>query len=330
MPVTGLPNMLEQMMNSILVDNNVQSWQIKGYDGHTHVILKFKMVDMEDQGKNIVYKRKPKSQTLRDYGRANAWRTQNIMKTDGYMGENEMIEIQQSPCDIDNTETAHENQQVQHQGVSHDLLITTETCDHIAQPNSQTDMLSNPNTNMGNTPVDQESINTLNSDLNRVSVSSVHSANTSSETGSEVNEGADSVTGGNMSLNHDFISKYGELLQCDECHVPIPELSGIEWMRCTHCTDVNLCNACWSSGKHKVHHHQMHSYTWQSKQNDKPLLSCDSCGFLYNEFNPNFRVYQCLDCEDFTMCRRCYNEDMHEHHKQHIKERLLSFARKSI
>ena len=114
------------------------------------------------------------------------------------------------------------------------------------------------------------------------------------------------------------------LLHCELCNTNMYAFSGYNWMRCTICTDLHICTDCWAKGGHKEHNDQIHAYTWHSEQNNKPGLSCDSCGFLYHCNNYNFMIWRCRDCGDYSICKRCYERKMHQHHLEYLDNIFLS------
>ena len=331
MPVKGLPMMLEKLLDTLMKDTEIYSWNMKGADGYTHVNLKFKMADHGHQGMNLIYKRKPKSQTYRDHRRSDKWKDlQNVDKEydSRAIDDNSDKESQSDIAII--TKDIPVNQPAEDQGVSHDLASLPKTCDSSEQypykAPSESDL-----------DIDQASMSSGQDDMEgngeTLEPTSNH-VNNNNECGSAVKDNEDEGSGDKTVVIDEFtlelIDKYGELVKCDACHVPIPAIRGMGWMKCTICPDTKVCNSCWSNGRHndKSHHLQMHSYTWQDRRSDIPLLSCNSCGFLYHEHNPNFRVWHCMQCRNYTICKRCHNDNMHQHHDQYLKERPLAIVRR--
>ena len=86
-------------------------------------------------------------------------------------------------------------------------------------------------------------------------------------------------------------------------------------MRCTKCGFHNVCWHCHRMGKHSEHESQMTTYTWLNERSDLPETSCCGCGFLYDVENPKFKVKRCATCGDYSICKRCHDKDLHNHHK---------------
>ena len=80
MESNGLPQMLRNMIDTLLCDNTLESWQIRGGEMHTIVTLKVKMTTGTFSSvENDHFKRKSMSQIERDRVRAGQWRdTTNI------------------------------------------------------------------------------------------------------------------------------------------------------------------------------------------------------------------------------------------------------------
>ena len=48
MPVDGLPLVLENIINSIIEENEVDSWIMRGFKGYSQLTLKFKMASSDE------------------------------------------------------------------------------------------------------------------------------------------------------------------------------------------------------------------------------------------------------------------------------------------
>ena len=103
-----------------------------------------------------------------------------------------------------------------------------------------------------------------------------------------------------------------------------------KWARCSTCTDVHLCRRCWENKGHAEHTSQLHEYTWYNISSDTPGSSCDCCGFIYDYNNPFFKVWHCIECGDYNICKKCHREDMHDHHRQYFKLTNVSDYKKFI
>ena len=111
------------------------------------------------------------------------------------------------------------------------------------------------------------------------------------------------------------VASSGDCLHCNECGDRIYKIGGDKWMRCTLCGYHNVCWDCHRVGKHSEHASQMTVYTWLNEKSDHPETSCSGCGFLYDIDNPKFKVKQCAACGDYSICKKCHDKELHNHHK---------------
>ena len=106
--------------------------------------------------------------------------------------------------------------------------------------------------------------------------------------------------------------------QCMICHKTLRSIPGNNWMRCSMCKDFDLCVTCWAIGGHKD---QIHEYKWRNRDDEEESCSC--CGYIYNHRNPWFSIWQCMKCQQYSMCRQCYESGMHVIHKDQMENCLL-------
>ena len=109
---------------------------------------------------------------------------------------------------------------------------------------------------------------------------------------------------------------------CDLCRSHI--VANTEWFRCTECTEMDMCGPCWKTGEHIQHASQVHQHDSQALHFDKIQFVCSSCGFCYDHNNPQFKVWMCTECGDYSLCKKCKSEDMHRKHNTKLKLKLLS------
>ena len=75
MPLIGLLNVLENMLQSLLMKNQISSWQLKSGFNSTQVILRFVMADSANENlRDSCYKRKTKSHIVRAKSRLATWK----------------------------------------------------------------------------------------------------------------------------------------------------------------------------------------------------------------------------------------------------------------
>ena len=331
MPVDGLPLVLENIINSIITENEVDSWILRGFKEYSQLTLKFKMASSGDSMEYSTYKKKPKGQIKRDKRRSDKWKyTENKQVESGtIIGRPNRYEKQDDKSDEKHERDFNSGDQSQEdQGGTPceespddiDMVIPT-----VGKPSSSEEHASH-----GNASVDGPGQGShMNCNMSRPNIDFC-----------DVNKSTDHIDMDNdssvesMCLNilSDQESDNGkhELLHCDECHVPIYEESGVTWMRCTTCNDHDICWDCWRKGNHREHHSQMTTYTWQNELSNLPQYSCSCCGFLYDHENPLFRVKRCGKCGDFSMCKRCHEKDLNKHHSYIMRSILLSVYSRTL
>ena len=73
----------------------------------------------------------------------------------------------------------------------------------------------------------------------------------------------------------------------------------------------------------QVHPYDLSLWTWVESA-DEWQLTCMSCGLKYNHSNPFTRVWQCTECDDYSVFKRCKEQGMHNKHITKFKYKLLS------
>ena len=88
MPVEGLPSALETTMEALMKDNKLCSWQIKGDDYGTQVIVRFSPAAMTDGTPMLdyAYRRLSPSQMSRDRTRMSKYRDR--LRNGSYLSDN--------------------------------------------------------------------------------------------------------------------------------------------------------------------------------------------------------------------------------------------------
>ena len=116
----------------------------------------------------------------------------------------------------------------------------------------------------------------------------------------------------------------------ENCGICCQPIHGDLWYRCTQCahTNMNICQSCrWvknelAESTHQRHINQIHEYVNPGcSQIVNDSIACNSCGFEYDYKNPHFKIWGCTDlnCEGFTMCKKCKTEGMHLHHDMKLE-----------
>ncbi len=103
-------------------------------------------------------------------------------------------------------------------------------------------------------------------------------------------------------------------VHCDGCRSYLSCKAGTKWGTCTDCEDVDLCISCYQSGKHNEHSEQLHQFTAPDGLCivGSSQIFCDSCGYVFHAQQSKF--YDCLNCDNFTLCHLCHSKGMHRKH----------------
>ncbi len=98
------------------------------------------------------------------------------------------------------------------------------------------------------------------------------------------------------------------------CQVYLSSKVRTKWWTCTDCDDFDLCISCHQSSKHNEHSDQLHQFTAPDGLCivGNSQIFCDSCGYVFHA--QQFKFYDCLKCDNFTLCRLCHKKGMHRKH----------------
>ncbi len=82
MPVEGLPKILENTLDTLLEENLLSSWNIKGGQYFIQLNLRFTTASNQPSQREVKYRRAPPSQIARDRQHAETHETTNTYNSD--------------------------------------------------------------------------------------------------------------------------------------------------------------------------------------------------------------------------------------------------------
>ena len=318
MPVDGLPLVLEKTLETLLEGYTMSSWNIRGGNEFTQVTLRFAVSGPKmDTIDNRYYKRKSRSQVVRDSVRLGEWKNKhhNEALCSDLATCNMNADKDKSTGNISDTSSVLDTQENQ-QPILEDYDIPDNSSHHSFNERSST---------MGGLVPEL---------VEKASISRVGSANPlplGLDVG-DVNTHRKDIDTNSIDLSSSDshrtdLSKDSrkEIFNCGICNNPIKGKLGDKWYKCSHCEDLYICQECNKNSLHQIHRDQIHEYTWLFDVNSSCYqYFCDCCGFRYDYFNENFRVWQCTRCGDYTLCKRCKEQNMHSKHRYYMTNKLLS------
>ena len=266
MSLDKLPYVLKTLLDTLITENGLVSWQIYGKDQWTQVSLRFGITDIASEATNIKYKKVSPSQQKRDLQRAQENRTIKV-----YKEEQEIVSVADQSHDeaakFENAPTLHD----QHVGSTiQDNTSTTSPASHskLAEALNHIDLA----TSQGVLDCKPEE--------------------------------------GSVSSEEDL----GGI--CDDCGDHLLLTANI-WYKCTLCPDHDTCDTWYERDAHKHHSSQMQMF----KEPDNPQDGyCNACGAQFCPQDPQSKVFNCQQCEDYAMCPNCFKRNLHLHHKQYLKQ----------
>ena len=301
MPVDRLPLMLEDLLNNILENNCVSSWNIHGANNYTQVTVRFKVeTDENDEQQPATYRKVPPSRAARDKSRASNFRSTLSKDSENSGGR------------IANIPNKHSNVG----GASY-------------KPSTAISNINNTETNMQQGIMTNKPLQTgsnVNPAYSKHGVASSHKVNTSEGAVHENNsinvEGdyfQNQVMGKNQFETEDNGSSSDDfdVTQCGICQSGI---TSYKYHRCTFCTEeVDICDSCFLENQHSIHKKYIQTFTLNPDCLDDPkIIFCDSCGQVF-PINDETMVWDCKICGDYCICEKCRFQDMHYVHKDDFK-----------
>lgn len=285
MPLQGLPLVLEITLDTLLTNNALSSWQIKGGPKFSQVTIRFSAMAAAPSNTEVQYRRAPPSRIARDRQRAFArsdttvqYQQEEHIDRDSNNGEEESTQM---PANI--------REQANIATMDNSSPPVLAAC----QPSAAADDNMNGQSGMTERGV---TVSLNNIDMSGDSVKSEYA---DIQETSITNDGdSDSSEGGTFS--------------CDGCGGMMSGDSGMVWYRCTECDDVDICTDCFLRNVHGHHKRHIHKFVCPVDWNS---CYCDSCGVV---LNVDAVLFSCRLCEDYCLCGSCKKQRMHIKHNKHL------------
>ncbi len=343
----NLPKPLQTTLDTLLMDNKLSSWQIRGGEHFIQVTIRFSATTIGCNETNVKYRRAPPSRILRDNDRA---RNHQFEEAE-CMNEHGIINRMNNTIDAQNVTTLENNGNVN---------VTNQIRSTVPCPPATTDLSISPtNSNVQSMEQHTSDVDTGNIDINTNSIdlnNSVRDSVISVETDDseddrlqklleymdrfeescdridkkcdQINDNLVESVSHSMNtrtdtstkcevkcdMNDDDDSVSDGTYTCDGCGGMIDAKPDSMWYRCTHCGDVDICHECFIKDVHN--HHKAHLQVFKAPA-DWNVPYCDSCGLSFNDYEST--LYKCTMCEDYCLCQHCKNNLLHIHHSKYIK-----------
>ena len=109
---------LQNLLDTLMTDNTVSSWNIRGEGEMTHVNIRFTNNKMADDNVNITYKKIPPSRQTRDQKRKSEWK--HVNQQQGLCNDDKQS-TQKGPCNVKDKSMPNIGQKrsTQNKGTSH-------------------------------------------------------------------------------------------------------------------------------------------------------------------------------------------------------------------
>lgn len=282
--------MLENILEKLIEDSNVLSWNIYGKENYTQLSIRFEADDSIDK-EYVKYKRVRPSQLTRDFNRGQLNRSRHSsMKT-----------VDKSPHTL---EHLHTDNGCQYKDVQ---IIQGGQYEPVSTPVSKLnpdaldfEFSSNNPTVLGGNITD---FNEDSSEQVKVSLQHVNTEQGTSNASKIV------------AIDEHILSEKTDIngkRKCVECGNDVRRSTGFRtsdlWWKCTVCDDQEMCLSCYDRKTNIHSDHISKLYMVNPKyQYDE---YCKTCGDQYN----GDTVVTCSQCKDFTMCTLCYDDDLHDDH----------------
>ena len=291
----GLPNILDNTLNTLLEKYIITSWNVKGGNRFTEVSIRFNMASMPHG--DMKYRREPPSRMARDKVRA----ARRFQSKDNLCTQD---------INEDNASIIHDEQ-----------------IDNISNPFSRfiaDDTVVNRPDHMP-TSVEEINMTVYPSPVPQCDGPADHTAIAiSREFGSQTDQGGDSDVNNsgiqmeNMTLDEtehfeplaaDSPADYDII--CSHCHEPQVD----RCLQCFKCSDVFICTSCYHAKAHNEH------FCFLSYFNPSDVPKVPHCMSCFSLFTPLAypKVYTCMRCK-FIQCPQCTHLWRHDHHLDYLKE----------
>ncbi len=315
-----LPKILVVMLENILNDHALSSWQFKGGPLYTQLTIRFTQGDMADDIEDTKYRRISPSQQHRDK-----------MRVQKFLNEKDH-------------DTCQSKEYYKSENI-HDSSMTTANSCEDALPAIDSLTVSNKTTadeNVTDERVNESTIaaaadggfshpvETLVGQVDQyISTSHVNTA-TEQERGGikdvcctpDVNTGSKQQRGGIKDTDgkNNNSSDSDEEFSCDGCGCMMSGAPGTKWFRCTECGDLDICETCHHNNFHTEHKPHMSAFKCP-KDLDDPY--CDACWKMFDIDDSNAILHYCQICQDYVLCSVCKRKSFHNKHRQCFRTILV-------
>ena len=227
MPVEGLPKVLETTLDSLLKNNLLSSWIMRGGDEFIQLSIRFSNTAIAADMGEVKYRRASQSRLARDRLRA-GYMHQSCSNDQTENGSNVSTTQTQDNVNFDN-KTSNKEVQLGGSTVAHDQQVAKE---------------DNPFTSSRAKPASGQACggSIASGGVDTVFPQSNSYGDGVKNTSSEIcDTGSDSDDDGDG------------LCPCDGCGVTISGDKGSIWARCTACDDADFCYECFEKDIHSQH-----------------------------------------------------------------------------
>ncbi len=336
MTIQELPKPLESTLDTLLMDNQLTSWHIKGGQHFIQVTIRFSTTAIGPNIAEVKYRKASPSQIIRDKNRAK----EHEKHTAEGLSEFEVMDlihkttatqhcaILEEKENINNTvqvsctvipssaaaaETMPDNSHVQSLEL-HTEEVGTGNIGSSPKSIDLDDSLRESVKSEGSDTFDDPHLDKILEGLERMDQSCRRIEQTFDRMNDTSTEKVNDSLITEKYVNSDIESVEDGTYTCDGCGGMMDANPNSMWYRCTCCCDIDICYECFIKDIHK--HHKAHLQQFTAPSNwDIPY--CDACGFSFADQDGT--LYNCRACEDYCLCQRCQNKLLHIHHSKHLK-----------
>ena len=279
MPVAGLPVALELSLTSMLEENILSSWKVTGGSLFGTVTLHFKMVN--NHGPITHTNTSQSTVSYRKKPPSHVNRDQKRMKT--HKGDIDVAGnfSNENKLEIDKSDKSEASV----------TQISDKSMESDETDKQQTHVLMEP-------------------ELEAPCQVDISETNTTASTSGEQNKQDDKINGSPaITIPLTTLDNEQTQFKCDVCYKGLTKT----WIRCTQCGYFNMCHECYRQAEHFSHLTQTREFSHPMENTEY----CDSCGQGFRTRNATY--YQCVTCENYTLCKRCKADNMHRTHSFIIK-----------
>ena len=294
MPVDKLPLMLEDLLNNILENNCVASWNIHGANNFSQVTVRFKVdTDENDIQQSATYRKVPPSRVTRDRNRASNFKSSVFDRNDNSSIGTEHISNKHSDVRVTSSKPSTAIAEINNTEINMQQEIMTSST-NTNPTSSKQDMAAGPKASPS-------------------VVLQTNSSNADKQTIQNLVEGREHFSSDRSEGSSEDI----EIAHCGLCQADIKSYS---YHKCTYCLDeIDICDACFKDNRHSIHKRYIQSFTFHPGCWEDPnMVICNSCGQVF-PINDETMVWNCKICEDYCICEKCRLQRMHNVHKDNFK-----------